>query len=247
MGDAYPELPLRQGHVMQVLRAEEERFADTLEHGMKVLEAALAEAQEDRGEGPAWRDGLYALRHLRLSFRPDCGRLPRTRHVRRPRRLRGGDGQAARARARRVDVQDGGRARIQRPQDRIRRLRHARGRCARRRTVSRRQRRRLAVGGPTRHRRPRSHALLRRIGRTGRRSRRTVDERCMPDVVRGARYAENSTRCLWPSRRGQDRRTQDQRYRGGARRRRFASACGVEPFRDASHARRVAPRARAAT
>ena len=46
MGDAYPELPLRQDHVMQVLRAEEERFADTLEHGMKVLEAALADAQK---------------------------------------------------------------------------------------------------------------------------------------------------------------------------------------------------------
>ena len=46
MGDAYPELPLRQEHVVQVLRAEEERFADTLEHGMKVLEAALVEAQK---------------------------------------------------------------------------------------------------------------------------------------------------------------------------------------------------------
>ena len=44
MGDAYPELPLRQAHVIQVLRAEEERFADTLEHGMKVLEGALADA-----------------------------------------------------------------------------------------------------------------------------------------------------------------------------------------------------------
>jgi alanyl-tRNA synthetase len=46
MGDAYPELPLRQEHVVQVLRAEEERFADTLEHGMKVLEAALADARK---------------------------------------------------------------------------------------------------------------------------------------------------------------------------------------------------------
>jgi len=31
--------------VMQVLKAEEERFAETLEHGMKVLEVALADAQ----------------------------------------------------------------------------------------------------------------------------------------------------------------------------------------------------------
>jgi len=44
MGDAYPELPLKQEHVMRVLLAEEERFAETLEHGMKVLEAALADA-----------------------------------------------------------------------------------------------------------------------------------------------------------------------------------------------------------
>ena len=46
MGEAYPELPLKQGHVMQVLKAEEERFAETLEHGMKVLEQALAEMQK---------------------------------------------------------------------------------------------------------------------------------------------------------------------------------------------------------
>src|SRR5256884_8916104 len=43
MGDAYPELPLKQEYVMHVLKIEEERFAETLEHGMKVLEAALAE------------------------------------------------------------------------------------------------------------------------------------------------------------------------------------------------------------
>jgi alanyl-tRNA synthetase len=46
MGDAYPELPLKQDYVVRVLRAEEERFAETLEHGMKVLEAALTEADK---------------------------------------------------------------------------------------------------------------------------------------------------------------------------------------------------------
>jgi alanyl-tRNA synthetase len=46
MGDAYPELPLKQDYVMRVLRAEEERFAETLEHGMKVLEAALTEVRK---------------------------------------------------------------------------------------------------------------------------------------------------------------------------------------------------------
>jgi alanyl-tRNA synthetase len=46
MGDAYPELPLKQDYVMRVLLAEEERFAETLEHGMKVLDAALAEVRK---------------------------------------------------------------------------------------------------------------------------------------------------------------------------------------------------------
>ncbi|HVR93436.1 MAG TPA: alanine--tRNA ligase, partial [Casimicrobiaceae bacterium] len=46
MGDTYPELPLKQDYVMRVLKTEEERFAETLEHGMKVLEAALADADK---------------------------------------------------------------------------------------------------------------------------------------------------------------------------------------------------------
>src|SRR5437667_296940 len=46
MGNAYPELPLKQDHVVRVLLAEEERFAETLEHGMKVLETALADLRK---------------------------------------------------------------------------------------------------------------------------------------------------------------------------------------------------------
>ncbi|MGC2520229.1 MAG: alanine--tRNA ligase [Burkholderiales bacterium] len=46
MGAAYPELPRVQERVTQVLKAEEERFAETLENGMKVLESALH--REDR-------------------------------------------------------------------------------------------------------------------------------------------------------------------------------------------------------
>jgi len=46
MGAAYPELTAAKERVAQVLRQEEERFAETLHHGMQVLEAALA------GEGP---------------------------------------------------------------------------------------------------------------------------------------------------------------------------------------------------
>ncbi|HET9663068.1 MAG TPA: alanine--tRNA ligase, partial [Burkholderiales bacterium] len=46
MGDAYPELPKAAERVSQVLRQEEERFAETLTNGMKVLEGALN--REDR-------------------------------------------------------------------------------------------------------------------------------------------------------------------------------------------------------
>ena len=42
MGDAYPELASNKARVEQVLRQEEERFSETLENGMKILEAALS-------------------------------------------------------------------------------------------------------------------------------------------------------------------------------------------------------------
>ncbi|MFT5644322.1 MAG: alanyl-tRNA synthetase [Janthinobacterium sp.] len=42
MGAAYPELVEAQTRVEQVLRQEEERFGETLENGMKILEAELA-------------------------------------------------------------------------------------------------------------------------------------------------------------------------------------------------------------
>lgn len=42
MGAAYPELSEAASRVEQVLKQEEERFGETLEHGMKILEAALA-------------------------------------------------------------------------------------------------------------------------------------------------------------------------------------------------------------
>ncbi|MFK3738429.1 alanine--tRNA ligase [Massilia sp. TN1-12] len=41
MGSAYPELHEAKERVMQTLKAEEERFGETLENGMKILEAQL--------------------------------------------------------------------------------------------------------------------------------------------------------------------------------------------------------------
>ncbi|MGH8649470.1 MAG: alanine--tRNA ligase-related protein, partial [Burkholderiales bacterium] len=46
MGGAYPELQSARTRVAQVLKQEEERFAETLENGMRVLEGALT--REDR-------------------------------------------------------------------------------------------------------------------------------------------------------------------------------------------------------
>ena len=47
MGEAYPELKAAAPQVEKVLRQEEERFAETLENGMKLLEAAIAELSGD--------------------------------------------------------------------------------------------------------------------------------------------------------------------------------------------------------
>ncbi|MDO8334921.1 MAG: alanine--tRNA ligase [Nitrosomonas sp.] len=43
MGQAYPELVAAKARVAAVLQQEEERFAETLEHGMQVLETALGQ------------------------------------------------------------------------------------------------------------------------------------------------------------------------------------------------------------
>jgi alanyl-tRNA synthetase len=42
MGDAYPELVKAKAHVEKVLAKEERRFAETLDQGMEILEAAIA-------------------------------------------------------------------------------------------------------------------------------------------------------------------------------------------------------------
>jgi len=41
MGDAYPELVKAKDHVARVLLKEEQRFAETLEHGMKILQHTI--------------------------------------------------------------------------------------------------------------------------------------------------------------------------------------------------------------
>ncbi len=46
MGDAYPELVKAQANVERVLKMEEQRFAETLDHGMKILEEDIKQLQD---------------------------------------------------------------------------------------------------------------------------------------------------------------------------------------------------------
>ncbi len=51
MGDAYPELRKLVDHVSRVLQKEEERFAETLEQGMRILEDCIVAMKDDVIDG----------------------------------------------------------------------------------------------------------------------------------------------------------------------------------------------------
>jgi alanyl-tRNA synthetase len=53
MGDAYPELAAARQQVERVLRLEEERFAETLEQGMRMLDQAIVDLEGDCLPGEA--------------------------------------------------------------------------------------------------------------------------------------------------------------------------------------------------
>ena len=57
MGNAYPELGTARAHVEKVLLNEEVRFAETLSHGMSLLETALDEV----GDAPLGGDVIFRL------------------------------------------------------------------------------------------------------------------------------------------------------------------------------------------
>ena len=59
MGAAYPELTEAQARVTEVLRQEEERFFETIDIGMEILETALAEVQK---KGTRTLDGEVAFK-----------------------------------------------------------------------------------------------------------------------------------------------------------------------------------------
>ena len=52
MGDAYPGLRERESNIMAALKLEEERFAETLDQGMRILDASIADMNGDTITGP---------------------------------------------------------------------------------------------------------------------------------------------------------------------------------------------------
>ena len=66
MGDAYPELNARAEQIARVLRAEEERFAETLASGMAQFESRMKEAGGNTVSG-----SLLFLLHDTYGFPPD--------------------------------------------------------------------------------------------------------------------------------------------------------------------------------
>ncbi len=97
MGDAYPELRAAQARVTEVLQQEEERFFETIENGMEILEGG---ARRRGTQADSTANGVQAARHLRLPARPDGRRLPRARRHRRRSRLRRRAGRSSASRRR---------------------------------------------------------------------------------------------------------------------------------------------------
>ncbi|HEX4943288.1 MAG TPA: alanine--tRNA ligase, partial [Usitatibacteraceae bacterium] len=72
MGDAYPELREAEGRVTATLRQEEERFGETLENGMAMLDAALAGGKRQLDGDTAFR--LYDTFGFPVDLTADIGR-----------------------------------------------------------------------------------------------------------------------------------------------------------------------------
>ena len=65
MGDAYPRLAEQEQHITEVLKAEEERFFETLAHGMELLTGELDSqwaAMRARVDRPEWGDPERVMR-----------------------------------------------------------------------------------------------------------------------------------------------------------------------------------------
>ena len=67
MEDAYPELLENQNYITRVILHEEERFNDTLDYGLKLLQNEIKRLQDEGAKDHPGQPHLQALRHLRLS------------------------------------------------------------------------------------------------------------------------------------------------------------------------------------
>ena len=67
MGAAYPEIVERHANIEEVIRAEEERFGETLDKGLALLDQERDDAAPGARRRAAGRRRLQALRYLRLS------------------------------------------------------------------------------------------------------------------------------------------------------------------------------------
>lgn len=77
MGDAYPDLVSKQTQIEQVLLKEEQQFATTLEHGLKILEQAIAKLTDKTIPG----DVIFKL-YDTFGFPVDLtGDIARERHL----------------------------------------------------------------------------------------------------------------------------------------------------------------------
>ena len=79
MGQAYPELTAKRDTVEKALRAEEERFGETLAHGMKVFDEVATAHEREHSR----RRCVPPVRYLRVSGRSDRRHRPRARLDRR--------------------------------------------------------------------------------------------------------------------------------------------------------------------
>ncbi len=214
MGDAYPELRREKLRVAEVLKQEEERFGETIEHGMKMLEQTLAAGGKVLDGNTAFT--LYDTFGFPLDLTADVCR-ERNVTVDEAGFDAAMDKQRERARAA-SQFKVGAKLDYSGPKNAFRGYETlsvesrvvALYRDGSAGAVARR--------GRARRRRARRNAVLRGVRRPGRRPRRADHGRRVPHAVRGRRHAEDPAGRLRPPRRRRDRRAQGRRHGRGQRR-----------------------------
>jgi alanyl-tRNA synthetase len=240
MGEAYPELARSGDRVTATLKQEEERFAETLETGMGILESALAkDATHLEGE-VAFK--LYDTFGFPVDMVADIGRergfaidmdafdaamAAQQERSRAASKFKAG-----------AQLEYSGAKTNFRGYDTMSEEGPCGGSLPRGRQREEPRRRR---GG---HRRPRSHAVLCGIRRTGGRPWRAHQGRDLPHALRGARHPEGPARRLRPPRRREDGRARGGRHGRGAGGPGQARAHHAPPLGHAPHAQGAARSAR---